>query len=130
MHLHTASYTESGAGALDLNVDSQDYDMCMTGIGVKLAYPAELKCVSIIPELHAKWLYDWIGESQATTASFIGGGTSFGTIGYRPARSGYDLGTKISVKTKYNISLDLGYDFLLKEDYYEHYGTLTVRYSF
>jgi len=130
MHLHTASYTETGADALNLSANSQDYDMAMTGFGAKAAYPLKFKCGTITPDLHAKWLYDWVGDNQATTASFAGGGTAFPTSGFRAARSGYDMGTKIGFKTKYNISLDLDYDFLLKADYYEHYGSVTVRYGF
>ena len=130
MHLHTGSYTETGADALNLSVKAQDYDMALTGFGAKIAYPLEQKWGTLMPDLHAKWLYDWIGDNQATTAGFAGGGTSFGTSGFRAARSAYDLGTKIGLKTKYNISIDLDYDFLLKADYYEHYGSVTVRYSF
>jgi Uncharacterized protein with a C-terminal OMP (outer membrane protein) domain len=130
MHLHTGSYTETGADALNLSVKAQDYDMAQTGFGVKIAYPLQQKWGTLTPDLHAKWLYDWIGDNQATTAGFAGGGTSFGTSGFRAARSAYDIGTKISLKTKYNISIDLDYDFLLKADYYEHYGSLTIKYSF
>ena len=130
MHLHTSSYTETGADALNLSVKAQDYDMALTGFGAKIAYPLQQKWGTLMPDLHAKWLYDWIGDNQATTAGFAGGGTSFGTSGFRAARSGYDLGTKISLKTKYNISIDLDYDFLLKADYYEHYGSVTLKYSF
>lgn len=130
MHLHTASYTETGADALNLNVDSQDYDMAQTGLGIKVAYPFENKSYTLTPDLHFKWLYDWIGDNQATTASFAGGGTSFGTQGFDPAQSGYDLGVRLTLNTKYRITLDLSYDFFLKEDYYEHTGILNVRYSF
>lgn len=130
MHLHTARYTETGADALNLTVNSQDYDMAMTGFGAKIAYPLESKYGTITPDLHAKWLYDWVGDNQATTAAFAGGGTAFPTSGFNAARSGYDIGTKISFKTKHNISVDLDYDCLLKADYYEHYGSVTVRYGF
>jgi outer membrane autotransporter protein len=130
MHLHTAPYTETGAGALSLSVNSQDYNMAMTGFGAKVAYPTKLKCGTVTPDLHAKWLYDWVGDNQATNATFAGGGTAFPTSGFRAARSAYDMGTKISFKTKYDISLDLDYDFLLKAQYYEHYGSVTVKYSF
>ena len=130
MHLHTASYTETGADALNLSVNSQDYDMAITGFGGKAAYPLKFKYGTIMPDLHFKWLYDWVGDNQATTAAFAGGGTAFGTNGFRTARSGYDMGTKISFKTKCNISLDLDYDFFLKADYYEHYGSVAVRYGF
>ena len=130
MHLHTGSYTETGAGALNLNVASQDYDLAQTGIGAKLAYPLDLKCGTLTPDLHFKWLYDWVGDKQATTAGFSGGGTSFATNGFNPAQSAYDFGVKLNFKTKYNVTIGLDYDFLFKADYYEHYGTVNVKYSF
>ena len=130
MHLYTGSYTETGAGALNLSVGSQDYDMAQTGFGAKIAYPFRQKWGDITPELHAKWLYDWVGDAQATTASFAGGGTAFGTQGFEPAQSGYDFGTKITFKSKCNISIGLDYDFLFKDDYYEHTGIMDVKYSF
>ena len=130
MHLHTSSYTETDAGALDLNVGSQDYDMAQTGLGAKLGYPVDTKYGTLLPDLHFKWLYDWIGDNQATTASFTGGGTSFGTNGFAPAQSGFDFGAKLDFKTKYNVTVGLDYDFLFKDDYYEQYGTVTARYTF
>ncbi|MCX5714183.1 MAG: autotransporter domain-containing protein [Candidatus Omnitrophica bacterium] len=130
MHLHTDSYTETGADSLNLSVKPQDYDMCLTGIGAKIAYPLILKSLNILPDFHAKWLYDWVGDKQAIASSFAGGGTAFGTNSFTPARSGYDLGTRVAIATKNNISLDLGYDLLLKSDYYEHYGSVTLKYSF
>lgn len=104
--------------------------MAHTGFGAKFAYPFEQKYGTIMPDMHFKWLYDWVGDNQATTASFAGGGTSFATQGFKPAQSGYDFGTKITFNTKYNIALDVRYDFLLKEDYYEHSGIVNVEYSF
>ncbi len=130
MHLHTESYTETNAGALNLNVASQDYDVAQTGLGAKVAYPVDLKYGTVTPDLHFKWLYDWIGDKQATTAGFAGGGTSFGTQGFAPAQSTYDVGTRLSFKPNNNITLALDYDLLLKAAYYEHYGTVTVKYSF
>ncbi len=129
-HLHTGSYTETNADALNLNVKAQDYDMAQTGLGGKLACPFDNKYGTLSPDLHFKWLYDWVGDNQATTASFAGGGTSFGTTGFNPAQSAYDFGVKLEFKTKYNITIGLDYDFLFKADYYEHYGMVDVKYSF
>jgi uncharacterized protein with beta-barrel porin domain len=130
MHLNTDSYTESGAGPLNLNVDSQDYDMAQTGLGAKISYPFDLTCGTAMPDLHFKWLYDFVGDRQETTASFAGGGSSFATQGFSPAQSGYDVGTKVTSNTKYNVSVDFSYDFLYKDDYYEHTGIVDVKYSF
>jgi len=130
MHLHTSGYTETNAGALNLSVAAQDYDMAQTGIGAKLACPFQNKYGILTPDLHFKWLYDWVGDKQATSAGFNGGGTSFGTNGFSPAQSAYDFGAKLNFKTKYNVTIGLDYDFLFKTDYYEHYGTIDVKYSF
>ncbi|HPS21158.1 MAG TPA: autotransporter domain-containing protein [Candidatus Omnitrophota bacterium] len=129
-HLHVENYTETGADALNLKVAAQDYDMCQTGLGAKIAYPFQSAFGELAPDMHFKWLYDWVGDSQATSANFSGGGTSFATNGFSPACSAYNIGTKLTIKTKYNIALDLNYDYLMKEDYYEHYGFINVRYSF
>ena len=130
MHLHTGSYSETNAGALSLSVASQDYDTAQTGLGAKIARPFEQGWGTFTPDFHFRWLYDWIGDNQATTAGFAGGGTSFGTNGFSPAQSAYDFGAKLDFKTKYNVTIGLDYDFLFKADYYEHYGTIDVKYSF
>lgn len=126
MHLHVSDYTEDGAGALSLNVSGQDYDMFQTGFGAKCEYPVRLKSLTITPEFHAKWLYDFIGDTQATTSTFSGGGGSFATTGFTPAQSTWDFGAKITLLTKKDVSLAVNYDFQLKEDYWEHTGWATV----
>lgn len=126
MRLHVAEYTEDGAGALSLHVADQNYDMFQTGFGAKCEYPVKLKYLTVVPELHAKWLYDFIGDTQATTSTFSGGGGSFATNGFTPAQSTWDFGTKISLITKNNMALEVNYDFQVKEDYWEHTGWVNI----
>ena len=131
-HLRLNGYTESGAGAADLKVDPQDYDVAQTGLGMKLGYPLDLgaKTGRLTPELKFKWLYDWVGDAQQSTAAFTGGGGSFGTKGFTPAQSSYDFGAKVTLETVNFITLSLNYDFELKEDFFGHYGVAEVRYRF
>ena len=131
-HLRLNGYTESGAGAADLKVDPQDYDIAQTGLGMKVGYPLELKKIAAkaTPEFKFKWLYDWVGDAQQTTSTFTGGGGSFGTNGFTPAQSSYDFGLKLTVETVNNITLSLSYDLEIKEDYYGHYGYAALRYRF
>ena len=130
LHLHLQSYTETGADALNLNVASQDYDLLETGLGAKFDRPFEVSFGTLTPEVHAKWLYDAIADKQATTSTFSGGGGSFATNGFTPARNALDVGGRLALVTKGNWSFDANYDFEYKQDYTSHTGWADIRYSF
>ncbi len=132
LHVYTPGYTEDGAGALGLRVNSQDYDIAQTGLGCKVGYLILSKQLNlkILPELKFKWLYDWIGDNQQVTSAFSGGGSPFITTGFTPARSSYDFGAKLSIFTKYNLTLVLDYDLEIQNGFYGHYGYANVETSF
>ena len=130
MHLHVNGHTEERGGATDLTVAGQDYDMFQTGLGARLSYKIIGKDYTLIPDIHVKWLYDFIGDNQQATSTFTGGGASFATNGFTPAQSSYDLGTRWVLLSKPNITLSLNYDFEIKEDFYSHSGYGNVRYDF
>ena len=130
LRLHLESYTETNAGALNLSLNSQNYDMLESGLGMKFERPFDTESATIIPEVHAKWLYDIIDDNQATTSTFSGGGGSFATQGFNPARNALDLGTRLTLATKANWTLDANYDFEYKEDFTSHTGWADIRYRF
>jgi outer membrane autotransporter protein len=130
MRLHLNDYSESGAGSLNLTVDAQDYNTFQSGLGAKLAYPILLTDSQIVPEVHVKWLYDFIGDQQQATSTFTGSGASFSTKGFDPPKSSYNAGAKLTLMTKYDVTLSLNYDFEMKEDFSSHTGYVNVRYVF
>jgi len=123
-------YTESGAGPLDLNVSSQNYNFAQTGLGFKVGYPLAEEGFSLLPELKFKWLHDWVGDAEQTTASFVGGGNSFTTNAFGPDKSTYDFGAKLTLYTKGDITISLDYDFYIRKDFQSNTGYLNVKYSF
>ncbi|MCX5796703.1 MAG: autotransporter domain-containing protein [Elusimicrobia bacterium] len=133
-HLRTDAYSETGAGAADLSVDAQDYDLLESGLGFKLAYPVRARLGELSPDFHARWLYDLVAQSQQATATFAGGGPSFTTGGFTPARSSFDLGAKLALTLKQTprraLTVALNYDLQLKTDFYSHSGSVNLRYSF
>ncbi|MBN2190413.1 MAG: autotransporter outer membrane beta-barrel domain-containing protein, partial [Candidatus Aureabacteria bacterium] len=130
-HLRLESYSETGADSLNLKVKSHDYDLLQSGLGAKIEYNYNMhNGFTFIPEIHAMWLYDFIGDECEVTSRFSGGGGSFETTGIKPARHSLDIGTSLKLDTGSDISLILSYDFELKEDYYGHFGALTLRYDF
>lgn len=130
MRLNLEDYTETQAGALNLKVDRQSYNLFQTGLGIKVAYPILKKNVRITPELHAKCLYDFAGDAQEITSSFTGGGASFVTKGVDPARSSASIGAKLTIMTPINWSVSLNYDFETRPDFYGHHGWISLRYEF
>ncbi|MFH1411604.1 MAG: autotransporter outer membrane beta-barrel domain-containing protein [Candidatus Omnitrophota bacterium] len=128
--LHIGDYTETGAGSLNLKISDQDYDVLESGLGLKIAYPIKEKSMTIIPEIHSSWYYDFIGDKAQTTSKFTGGGASFETNGADPAQHSFDVGAQLTLLTQKNISLILNYDLELKEDFSAHSGAVTVKYDF
>ncbi|MFA5353422.1 MAG: autotransporter domain-containing protein [Thermodesulfovibrionales bacterium] len=123
-------YTERGAGSLDLSVDSQEYSLLQSGLGARLTYPIVNGASRIVPEIYAKWLYDFIGDRQEATATLAGGGSAFTTQGFAPPRSGLLIGARLNVLTKGNMSFSLNYDLELKKDFYSHGGFVNFDYAF
>ena len=115
--LHIDKYKEKDAGALSLDVDSQAYNMCELGLGMKLASKIRTESFDFIPEIRAQWLYDVIADNMQTTSRFTGGGASFKTVGAKPARSTFDLGGSLTFITNKNITVDFDYDYSFRSDY-------------
>jgi len=130
MRLNINDYSESGADSLNLNVNAQRYNMFQSGLGAKLAYPIAGKDLRFIPEVHAKWFYDFVGDPQQAASTFTGGGASFATQGIDPAKSSYNLGAMLTIITTRNVTLTLNYDFDMKTDFYSHNGYFNLRYVF
>ena len=130
MRLNLDDYTETQAGALNLKIDRQRYNLFQTGLGAKVAYPVSKKNLKITPELHAKWLYDFAGDAQQAASTFTGGGASFVTTGFEPPRTSGNIGAKLTIMTESNWSVSLNYDFEMKQDFYSHNGWVNLRYEF
>ncbi len=131
MHLHLNTYKETEAGALNLNIDTQDYDLVQSGLGIKFNYPLKWPKFEIIPEFRWIWLHDFVGDMQQSLENtYQGAGAAFNTYGVRPDRNTHDLGTSLSLNTDFGVSLAAGYDCQLREDLLGHSGVVTVKYSF
>jgi len=104
--------------------------MLQSGLGMRLERPFKTETGTIIPEIHAKWLYDFIGDRQETTSTFSGGGGSFATNGFDPAQNSLNAGAKLTLIANNNWVLETNYDFEYKEDFTAHTGWADLRYKF
>ncbi len=129
-HLSLGSYTESNAGPLDLNVNKQNYDILESGLGLSMSTSEEKDWGLFTPEIHAKWLHDYIDDKMVVTSSFTGGGGSFTSNGVTPQKDGIEYGSKLSFDLKNDISLIAECNVEMRSGFIGVYGSGTVHYKF
>jgi uncharacterized protein with beta-barrel porin domain len=125
----TDTYTEAGAGNLNLTVATDDAEMMIGSIGARLHSRIESETFTVIPEIHANARYDFEGDKARATASFTGGGAAFVTEGAEVEQFGYNVGAGLSVQDNH-ASLGISYDLEKKSDFVGHSATLQGRVKF
>ena len=109
------SYTETGAGALNLNVESQTSDQLIPSVQFKLDHNFT---DDIVVSANTGIGYDLLDSTNTATSSYVGGGSTFVTNGLRASpwtvRSGlgitYKAGDTYDITVRYDRD-DRGTDF-------------------
>jgi outer membrane autotransporter protein len=122
-HMDIGGYGETGAGAIDLNVQSQHYDFLESGLGVKVADPFRYRDGTYVPEVHFKWFHEFVNPSVQDTAAFaVPGSPSFTTPGLKPAADTFNVGAGLTFLscscTARTWSVEGTYDFFWRSDAY------------
>jgi uncharacterized protein with beta-barrel porin domain len=94
--VHVGSYTESGAGDINLRVDSQDYNFVQSSLGAKVERLIQSGNATYAPEVHARWLHDFSSTTMQQTAAFTGGGSNFFTQGVAQDRELFNVGAGVT----------------------------------
>ncbi len=130
-HIYVDSYTESGAGGANLNVDNDDLNILEVGVGAKAKWNIpQADGSEVVPSLHAGVRHDVIGDEVQSTSSFTGGGASFNSQGVDPAQTTFDVGGAMTLYTTDNWALTGSYDYEAKSDYASHAGYARAGYKF
>ncbi|WP_119275282.1 autotransporter family protein [Taklimakanibacter deserti] len=135
-YIDIGAYDEDGDSdeGLSLEVDDQDYEQLLPGIGVRLAAPIIGDGHAVVPWLRASYQYDVIGDRQVTTSTFGGDlgapQASFVTKGVRPGRDVLNLGGGLSFFSSDALSAALSVDWEDREDYDSWSGFGEVRFAF
>ncbi len=129
LRVHQDAYTETDS-ALALNVDATTAQRIRSGLGAQLNYDTVLGSVKAQPYLKAFWNYDFKNSGIDSSASFVGGGTSFTTQGQKLDRNTYTLGLGANLFTRNNFTASIGYDFTGASSYQSHIAQTTLRWAF
>lgn len=128
--LKQKSYTEKGAGALNLSYQAQTTDSLKLGLGARITGETTWGAATVIPEAHAMTFHDFGDARTDTTASFTGGGTAFTTTGQAIQRNSYNLGGSLAFLTGRTSKVTVGYDFEGRKGFAGHSAQITGRWMF
>jgi outer membrane autotransporter protein len=131
-HLTQDAYTETGADALNLNVDEVTTDRSKLGLGLRLGKQWGEDVGQIQANLKLG-VYQYFGGDDAdVTAQFAGGGAKFVTPGVTSEETFYNagLGFKYQVSKTTNIGLNIDYDRSGDGSFNGYSGTFIARKVF
>jgi len=117
--LNIDSYTESGAGALNLDVDKQSTESLQGNIGARASYAWQANTALIMPHIRASYGYEFLRDSQNITSHLAQGSSPFSIQTAPPDRSFLSLGAGITAFTVRNMSVYISYDVQIGEARYE-----------
>ena len=129
IHVDEEGYTETGAGALNLQVDKSDSDALFLGIGGEVDYQPVANNPLFL-NAHLGVAYDVLSEQNVTTATLSGGGSRFTTKGLDADPLVIQGGVGVRMVQDNGLTLDLNYDIETKEDYLSQVVSANLKYLF
>lgn len=92
-------YTETGAGALSLQVDARSSERWRSVVGAGLSTAWDVADQATLrPSVRLAWHHDLHNGGLDTTASFTGGGASFTTPGQTPPKDSWSVGVTLALQ--------------------------------
>lgn len=122
--INVDSYTEHGAGDINLQVDSQNYNFLQSTVGVKLEHVMQSKNLTVAPEIHTKWMHDFKSTTAQQDAVLTGGGSKFHIHGIEQESNSYNVGAGVTLYScncdKDSWSVKGAYDYKWNETGYQN----------
>jgi outer membrane autotransporter protein len=107
--LRVGGFTESGAGALNLQMDPQNVSSVQTGVGCRLTYPLQLGSVILVPQAYAFYQHEFANNSRGLDASLSQGS---GTFTWQTDAAGKNfalVGASLTAGLRKNLSAQVNY---------------------
>ncbi|WP_162224956.1 autotransporter domain-containing protein [Neptunomonas antarctica] len=120
-------YTESGAGALSLNVANDSADSLIIGTGVKANHTVS---DSLLLMANAGIGYDVMTDRTSLTSSFAGGGAQFTTEGIEPDEWVYNAGLGAKYILDNGAEITASYNIDARQDFTDQSVSVNFRMMF
>lgn len=121
------SYSETGADALNLNVDERNNDQLIFAVGGKLTHQVS-ESTMLLANLGAG--YDALARESSITAAYVGGGAAFVTNGLNPSPALVNAGLGLVTKTASGMEFVVRYDIEARHDFKNQTASAKLRWTF
>ena len=108
--LNVDDYTESGAGALNLDVDRQDIESLQASVGWKVSYSWQAGKTLFLPNICASYRYEFLRDSKNITFQLTQGSSPFTIKTLYPNKNFAILGAGVTVAARDNTSFSISYN--------------------
>ncbi|MES2677733.1 MAG: autotransporter domain-containing protein [Pseudomonadota bacterium] len=126
-----ATYNESGAGTLNLNVSNEHNNFLEGRVGGDLNHNGlEILSAKIKPKIKLSYGYDFLAQSQSSRNRFQGQSSSFEIKNSNIDKASLKYGLGFDVCVQEGIFLAADYDVEEKANYKSNSGSLYLRYDF
>ncbi|MGB5093678.1 MAG: autotransporter domain-containing protein [Parvibaculum sp.] len=122
------SYSEQGAGAFNLEVDSSSAAEIRHDIGVMLATSFDTGDVKLTPALRVGWLHDY--KDTPLSVSGISGSVGFVSTSDRMASDGLGVGVTADLVANDSVTVGVEYGGEFRSDYVSNTGALKLAIRF
>jgi outer membrane autotransporter protein len=130
-HLKQDGYTETGAGALSLKVQSESKDRVRSMLGAKVAVQKDIgNGITMTPSIHAAWRHDFNRSGMDLTSTLTGGGAAFTTPGQKLAQDSLNAGAGLSFQKSKNFTFSVIVDGEEAAGYQAVSGQLVGQWKF
>lgn len=131
IHVNTDKYTETGAGALNLTVDTDNLDKFEAYAGTTITRSSQLDSGALFTPEFRIGLTHGFGDETVDISSSLQGGGNFNTTGLKPASTSLDTGFGLGYTSADKMTeVRFDYDLTTKSDYLKHAGMLTYKIKF
>ena len=128
-YLMQDSYTETGAGDLNLIVDSRNTGSYQSYLGLHINKAITIGNFVLTPDARAKWAHEFSDDNHLINAKFSSTGSGSFTIETdRPSHDTAIVGVGITGRFNKNLSAYIQYDAELNKDYTNHTGMMGLRF--
>ena len=130
-HIWVNGFSESDAGALNLNVSPQAADSLQTGVGGRVAVPLKVGQAKVMPQFYASYQHEFSNNSRGLDARLNQGSSTFTWQTDNPKRDFAVLGASLTAAITKNLQAQINYNAEVgRGNYTAHFVNAGLRFEF
>lgn len=123
-------YTETGAGALSMQIEGVSAERLRSLVGVKIGTEYLVKSYTLRPSVQVGWRHDFMNDGIDSTATFTGGGAAFTTAGQDLEKDTISVGVGVNVSKSDRFLLSVQLDTEQTSGYSAYAGQVVAQWKF